>query len=190
MLRNGRSGGSTPALPTTARLVLRNFESTDFDAVHAYASDPIVTRYTNFGPNTEEETRSFLDRVCAACTAIPRTDYSLAVVERESKSLIGTIGLVASDTTGRQHTFGYCFNRAYWGQGLGKEAAAAMVEFGFDALQAHRLWTYVFAGNEASARILQGLGFRQEGLARQSVFARGAWHDVLNFARLRSDSVA
>ena len=73
---------------------------------------------------------------------------------------------------------------------MGKEAARAMVEFGFDVLAAHRLWADVFVGNEASARILQGLGFRPEGLARKSVFARGAWHDVLIFARLRSDSVA
>src|SRR5262245_29322946 len=141
---------------TTARLVVRDFESTDFDAVHAYASDPVVTRYTNFGPNTEEETRAFLDRVCASAAVSPRTDYSFAVVERESKALIGTVGLGACDATGQHYSFGYCFNRAYWGRGLGKEAARGMVEFGFDVLQAHRLWAYVFVGNEASARILEG----------------------------------
>jgi RimJ/RimL family protein N-acetyltransferase len=185
----GPSGGSTQILPTTPRLVIRNFEATDFEAVHAYASDPIVTRYTSFGPNSEEETHAFLDRARAAAATTPRLDYTLAVVERESETLIGSIGLVSSDATGQQYSFGYCFNRAYWGRGLGKEAATAVVVFGFDVLGAHRLWAYVFAGNEPSARILRRLGFRQEGLARQAVFARGAWHDVLNFARLRSNSI-
>jgi catechol 2,3-dioxygenase-like lactoylglutathione lyase family enzyme len=54
-------------------------------------------------------------------------------------------------------------------------------------LQAHRLWAHVFVGNAASERILQGLGFRREGLAPQSLYLRDAWHDILTFGQLRSE---
>jgi len=39
-------------------LVLREFDETDRQAVHSYASDPEVVRYMDWGPNTTEETKS------------------------------------------------------------------------------------------------------------------------------------
>ena len=47
-----------PALQT-ARLSFRDFTVDDYDSVHAYGSDPEVTRYTAFGPNTPEQTKGF-----------------------------------------------------------------------------------------------------------------------------------
>lgn len=171
----------------TARLILREFRPDDFDAVHAYASDPLVTRFTSFGPNTLEETREFLARTIEAAAVAPRRVYSFAVVERATARLIGSCGLQACDETQQHYSFGYCFNRDAWRQGFGKEAARAIVQFGFEQLNSHRLMALVFSGNTASARILEGLGFRQEGLSRQGAYVRKSWHDILTFAQLRSE---
>ena len=43
----------------TARLSFRDFTVDDYDNVHAYGSDPEVTRYTALGPNTPEQTKVF-----------------------------------------------------------------------------------------------------------------------------------
>jgi catechol 2,3-dioxygenase-like lactoylglutathione lyase family enzyme len=94
------------------------------------------------------------------------------------------------DGTGRHYVFGYCLHRHWWGRGFGQEAARALLQFGFDRLQAHRLWAQVFLGNTASVRILEGLGFRREGLALQSLYVRNAWHDILTFGQLRSEWLA
>jgi ribosomal-protein-alanine N-acetyltransferase len=174
----------------TPRLILRDFVLSDFDAVHAYASDPLVTRFTSFGPNTPEETREFLNRSVHAASVSPRQIHTFAVIEQDSGHLIGSCGLEQCDGTGRHYAFGYCFHRHWWGRGFGKEAAAALVQFGFDRLQAHRLWAHVFLGNTASERILEGLQFRREGLALQSLYLRNAWHDILTFGQLRSEWLA
>ncbi|HEX3602623.1 MAG TPA: GNAT family N-acetyltransferase [Steroidobacteraceae bacterium] len=174
----------------TDRLLLRELAFSDFDAVHAYAADPVVTRYTSFGPNTPEETHAFLSRCIAAGATTPRRSHTFAAVERASGRLIGSCGLQPSDDTGRHFAFGYCFNQHWWRRGFGKEAATAIVQFGFEHLQAHRLWAQVFTGNAASVRILEGLAFRQEGLALQSLFLRTSWHDILTFAQLRTEWVA
>src|SRR5258707_4547769 len=168
----------------TERLILREMTQSDFDAVHEYGSDPLVTRYTSFGPNTVDEPRAFLTRTIASATAIPRRNYTFAAVERASGKLIGGCGLEQCDGTGQHYTFGYCFNRNWWRRGLGKEAAGALVQFGFERLRAHRLWAHVFAGNAASVRILGGLAFRQEGLALQGLYLLGFWHDNLSVAQL------
>lgn len=51
---------------TTERLVLREFEESDWQAVHEYASDPEVVAYVTFGPNTEQESKDFISRVINA----------------------------------------------------------------------------------------------------------------------------
>src|SRR5258708_22119981 len=104
----------------TERLILRELAQSDFDAVHEYGSDPLVTRYTSFGPNTVDETRAFLTRTIASATAIPRRNYTFAAVERASGKLIGGCGFEQWDGTGQHYKFGYCFNRNLWRPGLSK----------------------------------------------------------------------
>jgi ribosomal-protein-alanine N-acetyltransferase len=168
----------------TERLDLREFSVTDLEAVHAYAADPQVTRFTLWGPNSEEETQAFLARCVLENQETPRRGYTFAIIDRASGTLFGGCGLESSDDTGRNFSMGYCLHREWWGRGYGSEAASALVDFGFEQLEAHRLWAHVFVGNIASARILEGLGFRQEGIALQSAYVRNAWHDLISFARL------
>lgn len=171
----------------TPRLSLRAFTVDDYDAVHAYASDPLVTRYTAFGPNTPEQTRGFLQFVADESSPEDRANYSFALVHKQTDKLIGSCGLVRSHLSGPQYSFGYVLHRHWWGQGLASEATAALIKFGFDELRAHRLWAHVFVGNTASERLLQKLGFRYEGCALQSFFVREAWHDLQMFAMLRTE---
>jgi RimJ/RimL family protein N-acetyltransferase len=44
----------------TDRLILREYKETDLEAVQLYTSDPEVVRYMEWGPNTEKDTRQFL----------------------------------------------------------------------------------------------------------------------------------
>ena len=44
----------------TPRLILREFEAGDAEAIQVYAGDPEVTRFTSWGPNTPEMTASVL----------------------------------------------------------------------------------------------------------------------------------
>jgi RimJ/RimL family protein N-acetyltransferase len=179
-----------PEILRTHRLLLRDLVLSDLDEVHAYASDPLVTRFTSFGPNTLADTRAFLERSIVAGAAIPRRSYTFAIVEQASGRLIGSCGMEQCDLTGRHYVFGYCLNSQWWAAGFGKESARALMHFGFERLQAHRLWAQVFLGNIASEKILEGLGFRREGLALQSLFLRDAWHDILTFGQLRAEWLA
>lgn len=72
----------------TERLVLRDFKETDWEAIHAYASDPEVVRYMDWGPNTEEETKNFIQRAIAHQKEQPRRTYTLAIVLKSDSRLI------------------------------------------------------------------------------------------------------
>lgn len=171
----------------TSRLSFRDFTVDDYDAVHAYGSDPVVTRYTAFGPNTPEQTRGFLQFVSGEPSQEDRANYNFALIHKQTNKLIGSCGLMKSSPSGPQYSFGYVLHKDWWGQGLVSEAAAALIKFGFDELRAHRLWAHVFLGNTASERVLQKLGFRYEGCQLKAFFIRETWFDLQTFAMLRSE---
>ena len=57
----------------TTRLRLRDFELGDYQAVHAFATDLAVVSYMEWGPNTPEETQTFL-REARASADVSRVD--------------------------------------------------------------------------------------------------------------------
>ena len=46
----------------TERLNIRDFLEDDWRDAHEYDSDPEVVKYQPFGPNTEEETKTHINR--------------------------------------------------------------------------------------------------------------------------------
>jgi RimJ/RimL family protein N-acetyltransferase len=86
----------------TKRLALREFEEGDLQAVHSCASDPEVVLYMNWGPNTADETKNYIQRSIVGQKAEPRETYELAVVLKEDGRLIGSCGIHASDTKNRE----------------------------------------------------------------------------------------
>ncbi|HSN19859.1 MAG TPA: GNAT family N-acetyltransferase [Usitatibacter sp.] len=72
---------------------------------------------------------------------------------------------------------GYQIARSHEGRGLMTEALRATNAFMFDVLRLHRIMANYRPENARSARVLERLGFRREGLARDYLFIDGAWRD-------------
>lgn len=183
------SSTSTVAPPVieTADLALREFVPADWEAVHAYARDPDVVRYELWGPNTEAQTKAFIDSVIRSRGEVPRRAFELAVTLRSTGQLIGGAGLRIRDATHREGDIGYALHKAHWRQGLGTQVARGLVRFGFEQLGLHRIWATCHGENVASAKVLARAGMRQEGTLRAHRFQHGAWRDSLLFAILETD---
>jgi ribosomal-protein-alanine N-acetyltransferase len=67
------------------------------------------------------------------------------------------------------------------------DALTGAVSFAFDSLRLHRVEAACLPGNDASRRLLQRVGFGEEGYARQYLKINGRWQDHLLFALLDSD---
>ncbi len=168
----------------TERLLLRDFRPTDLDAIHAYASDPEVARYMEWGPNTLEDTHFFLNRVLANQAAWPRLDFGLAIELAETSVVIGSINLRLRDGANRAAEVGYCLHRDYWRRGITHEAARALIDIAFKTLGLHRVIATCDARNTGSFSVMEKLGMRREGLMLQDQEIKGAWRDTLLYAVL------
>ncbi len=170
------------------RLVLRDFVLADEPALHAFASDPTVTRYTTWGPNTPEETHAFLAHVLSEATRPVRDCYSLAAVERETERLVGSVQIEVESHEHLRGELGFVFASASWGRGYATEATRRLMRFGFDRLDLQRIIGTCHPDNLASARVLEKAGLSRECLMRGHLLLRdGTRRDSLLYAALRTD---
>lgn len=167
----------------TDRLVLRDLALDDVAAVHEYASDPEVSRFMTWGPNTIEATRGFVAMVIDR--PADGKEFGFAITLRDSGQLIGSLGIGVWSEEHRRGELGYVLNRAYWSQGFATEATRRLVRFGFDELDLHRIEATCHPDNRASARVLEKAGFQFEGRLRDHLLARMQWRDSLLYATIR-----
>jgi [ribosomal protein S5]-alanine N-acetyltransferase len=164
----------------TERLLLRDFQPGDEDAVHAYAGDPVVTRYTTWGPNKREDSDTFV-RECAAQAHDPERDaFSLAVVDAGAVVRAGNIHV--EDAANRRGELGFVLHPAVWNRGYATEIARELVRFGFTELGLHRIAATCDLANLASARALAKAGLTREGHLRDHLLTRGGWRDSLLYS--------
>lgn len=164
------------------RLTLREFDDSDEEALHAFASDPVVTRFTTWGPNTPADTRAFLDAVRDQARSTARNRFALAAVDSATGRLLGSAELFVESREHLRGELGWVFDPAYWGRGYATEATRLLLRFGFDDLGLHRIAATCHPDNRASARVLEKSGMSFEGRMRGHMRVRDGWRDSLLFA--------
>ncbi len=174
----------------TERLILRAFTAEDFEAVHAYASVLENVIYMPFGPNSEQDTRTFLAQCVAWSLEEPCTHYEFAVVNKQTGLVIGGCDLVLSPA-GKEGEIGWILHRDFWRQGYGAELGRALLCLAFDELALHRVYAVCDAENRASFGLMEKLGMRREACfleARQAnKRSNEAYGDELRYALLHSE---
>jgi ribosomal-protein-alanine N-acetyltransferase len=168
----------------TARLMLRDFVSGDFDAIHAYASDPEVTRFMFHGVRTPEDTRDYLGRMIASQREQPRLTWELAVVLTSANRLIGACDLTCD--AGGEGDLGFIFSKDAWGMGYATEAARAMVRAGFEDLALTRIFSTCDVNNAASARVLEKAGLTRVARLDRHQYALGKWWTSFRYEIVQS----
>jgi ribosomal-protein-alanine N-acetyltransferase len=100
---------------------------------------------------------------------------------------------------GQMHLFGIAWGSlrsacaGYWvaesmaGQGIVPFALAAVCDHAFLVLGLHRVEVNIRPENAASLRVVEKLGFREEGLRRHYLHIDGQWRDHRSFALTTED---
>ncbi len=179
----GSSFESFPRLETP-RLLLRQMTSQDAEAVFGIFSDERVVEYYDLDPFTSlDQAIQLIQRQHDRFRRGQGIRWGLA--QKTADTIIGTCGLsLKSEYRGE---VGYDLARAYWRQGFMTEALREVVRFGFETLGLNRIQAHVMLGNTASDRLLDELGFQEEGLLHEYAFFKGQFHDLKRFSILRSD---
>jgi ribosomal-protein-alanine N-acetyltransferase len=182
----------------TPRLILRGYSFADVPRVQELVSDRGVAAGTLRIPHPypagaaeewfERQTRevsegkAFTFAITLAGTRSPGREHDLT----DTGHVIGTVGLTLELDHYRAN-LGYWIGAPYWNKGFATEAARAVVNFGFSRTQLHRIVAQRFVENAASARVLEKLGFVQEGVLRQEIYKDGRFRDLVTYGLLREE---
>jgi ribosomal-protein-alanine N-acetyltransferase len=142
----------------TKQLILRHLEPGDLDSLFALYSDPEVRRYFPEGTLTLAETKEELEWFLNGHPKHPELGL-WATMHKATNQFIGRCGLLPWTIDGRfEVEVAYLLDKAYWGQGLGTEAAQAVLDYGFQVLGLSRLICLVESGNLASIKVAEKIG--------------------------------
>lgn len=171
------------------RLILKQPTRADADAVLRMFRDQEVLRFYNVDfLSSRQEAVSLIEQ--------RRRRYEVGhgirwgIYVRESREYVGSCGFELLHRAWHFAEIGYELGREHWGRGYMTEALRAMLGYGFESLDLHRVEAQVEPPNEASRTVLRKLGFQEEGVARERGYWRGEFHDLVQFGLLRREFVA
>lgn len=170
----------------TSTLLLRKITLADVDAYYELASDPAVTTFTLWDTH-----RSFTDSKIFIERLIHKYDvqeaYHWGVIDKNANKLIGRTGFIQWDLTHERTEIGFALSRPYWNQGIITGATRLIIEYGFSHLGFNRIEGRCSDNNAGSARAMEKLGMKMEGILRGQLKIKGEFVDQKMYAILRDD---
>jgi len=115
------------------------------------------------------------------------TRVSFGVVRREDDVLMGEVVINDINRNSRSASFRIALSDAFTGQGSGTEATSLMLHYGFGMLNLHRIELDVYTINERAIHVYEKVGFKREGLKRQSWYYDHQFYDTVMMSILEDE---
>lgn len=155
------------------RIYLRPHEMRDKEALFEGVQEPEGSRLTGTHATfTMEQIEAYIER--------NSTDESRAgwVICLPDDSLVGEVVINQIDEDNRSANIRIAlFDSKYFGQGYGSEAMRLAINYGFKTLNLHRISLGVYDFNPRAIHVYEKIGFKREGILRDSLLWDGEYHD-------------
>lgn len=174
----------------TNRLTIRELELIDIDNVHQLHSLPESDEFNTLGiPETIQVTETILSEWLQEKNKTERTTYVFAIQLIEGENFIGLIAINLKKKKYQSGEVWYKIHKDFWAQGYATEALFALLDFGFNHLQLHRIEAGCAVENIASIRVIEKVGMTREGIQRQNLPIRGEWKDNYCYGILKEEFI-
>jgi ribosomal-protein-alanine N-acetyltransferase len=172
----------------TERLILRDFKNSDWGALHVLYMKPETVKYNPSGyPENEEASKAIVGGWARQADNAAREKYTAAIISKADLKFVGVISLDLGDRKYWKGEIWYKLLPDCWGQGLATEATKAMLAFGFEQLQLHRVECGCSIHNIASYKVMEKVGMTREGMKRKVLPLGNDWHDGYIYAILEEE---
>ena len=171
----------------TERLILRKFDYTDDENMLKYwTSDPAVqSMYAEPVYTTKPEVKELLDKYIGA---YEKNDYyRWAILLKETGECIGQIAYFLVDNNNNFAEIEYCIGSSFQRKGLATEATKAIIKYGFDKMNLHKIQISHKSINIPSRKVIEKSGFVYEGTLRDFFYVDGQYVDRLYYSILKEE---
>lgn len=162
----------------TQRLILRPFLPEDAEVVQILAGHEEIAR------NTLAMPFPYLDGMAEAWIATHAHDYIdgksviWAITLKDTDLLIGAIGL-SLQIQFLLAELGYWVGLEYWNQGYCTEAVKAVIDYGLNTMNLHKITASHFGNNPSSGKVMQKAGMEYEGTLKSHMLHWNEYKDLI-----------
>ncbi len=170
----------------TDYLILRRFKLSDAEsACRNWAGDKEVQdMYGEPVYPTVEQTKKLLGKYIYSYR---KNSYRWAVIEKESGECIGQIAFFLVNENNNFAEIEYCIGSAFQCRGYATEATRALLKYGFDEMNLHKIQISHRPSNTASQKVIQKCGFTYEGSLRDYFLRGGEYEDRMYYSILERE---
>ncbi len=172
---------------TGQRVRLRAIEREDLPKFTSWLNDREVTEYLLWShPLSQAEEEGWYNNMLGR--PIAEHPKGIEVETPDGWILVGNTSFNEVDWQHRAAEVGiFIGDKRFWGKGYGTEALRLMLRYGFNDLNLHRIYLYVFAENQRGIHSYNKVGFITEGTLRDAVYKNGRYQDVLVMSVLQPE---
>lgn len=164
----------------TDRLLLGKVVREDKEFIFQGLSHPEIIKYYGVNYSTFEETEEQM----IWYENLEKSGSGLwwSIRLKDNNAFCGAVGFNDYNETHQKAEIGFWLFPEFWGKGIIKESAERVIDFLFSEKQIHRIEAFVEAENQNSEKVLRKLGFRQEGIMKESERKNEKFIDIKIFA--------
>ncbi|MFU2509741.1 GNAT family N-acetyltransferase [Pseudoalteromonas sp. ASV78] len=160
-------------------LRLRAFQNDDAPLLINYLNNSEVVQFLSPkipNPYTIDDARWWIETGSKA-------GHTFAI--EQNGHFVGCIGAIAGEFEYRKSAeVGYWLAQEYWGQAIVLKALALLIEQVQLSKDIIRLHAVVFEGNARSAKVLEKVGFVQEGCLQKAIYKQGDFYNALVYGKV------
>lgn len=172
----------------TSRLKLRFIQEIDLFHIHAMNLYPEVNAFnTKPKPVNYDETAAIHKELIEEARQEEVKRYTFSILIKPEMEFSGLIALNLGADRYKRAEVWYRLHPRFWGFGYATEALKAVIAFGFNHLNLHRIEAGCAVENIASVRVLEKAGMVREGRKRQALPLPSGWSDNYEYAILASE---
>lgn len=172
----------------TERLKLRLIKYSDIGSIHQLHSLSETDKYNTLGiPKNIDETKSIIASWITDNNLNEIKNYTFAIEDKLNQKFIGLFGLKLGADKYKRGEVWYKIYVDFWKKGYATESLKAVINFGFDKLNLHRIEAGCAVDNIGSIKVLEKAGMTREGRARQILPLKTGWSDNFEYAILETD---
>ncbi len=170
----------------TERLLIRPITIDDKNEVFEYRRDKETNKYQGWIPETIEDVEVFIGKISEQIN-VPETWFQFVIIDKETQKIVGDLGIHFIDSENKQAEIGCTLNKDLQNKGFATESVKKVIDYLFNKLNKHRIFTSIDPDNKNSIRLVERIGFRKEAHFIESLLINGKWVDDLIYALIEKD---
>jgi len=176
----------TTHLLETNRLLLKGLTHSDMDYIFTNLPKEEIMKL--LGHRSDEAFQKEADKQKNGYSSYNRRFILFLLIEKSTQTILGRCGLHNWNADHKRAEIGYHLEEEQFKQrGFMTEAVEAILTYGFEKMELHRIEALVGSENIPSLKIMNHFGFVREGVLREHWLTGDQFGDSIMFSKLRRE---